>query len=325
MKQGGILLSTLFLAITIFMLVSCKEALITDYPPLKDGSEIPADLDSVRLNYDSFFQVKYGLDYPFLKIKNNFYFFETYFLQLFKYNLIDSTWQSNFSYSTNEYISTNKYYFADGDSVVMVSYYESSKSLDLYSINSLTLTLRLLKKNLVLGESLSTGFQSTFLWDKDRLIILLHPANKILTVDMKNFTIKTTSDSHLSDIRHDASFNSSTITGTVGRDIYLYYYSYKKMFRFNLDTYNFTEIPVPKFLSIRMNNIWDRGAVVSNYFCFWPSDSYFTLCYDVIRNIWVKGGQNPFYQKWYMPLNYTSEENSSYYQDNSIMKRISVK
>lgn len=85
------------------------------------------------------------------------------------------------------------------------------------------------------------------------------------------------------------------------------------------------EIPVPKYASAIMNGIWDKGAVVSNFFCFWPSDSYFTLCYDVNKNVWLNGGQNPFYQKWYMPLDYASEDNFSFFQDGSVIKKISIK
>jgi hypothetical protein len=319
-----ILLFYAVIILTVF-LGSCKEEPVANHSFLITENEIPADLGSIKLNYEPLFEVKYSLRYPFLKVKNDFYFFETNYLQLFRYNLIDGTWKGNFTYSTDEFISTGKYFFTEGDSVVMISYFEKNRSLDIYSINSETLTLKLLKKNLLLPEALSTVFQSTMMFDKNRIIILIHPSDKILTIDLKNFSIKTDPDYHLSGFRHDSSLNSSAIVGKKDREAYLYYYYYKKLFRFNFDTNIFTEIPVPKYLTSIINDNWDKGAIVSNYFCFWPNDSGVALCYDVYKNVWLKAGQNPFYQKSYLPFYCTYDESGTYYQEGVIMQKISIK
>jgi len=282
-------------------------------------------LDSVKLSYESFLNVKYGLGYPFLKIKDEFFFFETYYLKLFKCNLIDSSWQSNFTYSTEEYKSTNKYIFAEGDSIIMISYFENDHALDIYSINKETLSLKILKKNLLIGEQLNTILQTGVFWDNNRIIIFLFTANKILTIDTKTYSLKYYQDSHLVGIRHDSGMNLAVISGKIGRNIFMYHYTLKRLFKFDLDTFVYSEIPVPRYVSSLMSDIWDRGGMVNNLFCFWPSDFRLTMCYDVNKNVWLFGGNNPFYKKWYMPLDYIQENEYSYYQNGSVIKRINVK
>lgn len=321
----GIRKIILFFVSAAILFLSCKDERITNYPLPLDGNEIPANLDSVKMNYESFLNIRYGLKYPFLKVRNNFYFFETYYLQLFKYNLIDSTWQSNFSYSTDEYISTNNYFFAAEDSIVMVSYFENNHSLNIYSIGNGTLTLKLLKKNLLIGENLYTSFQSSVLYDKNMIIILLHAADKILTIDLKTFALNKFQDYHLSGIRHDTSLNLSVIMGKVGQDVYLYYYTFKKLFKFNLDSFTFSEIQIPNYVSFTLNVLWDRGGMVNYLFCFWPNDSRITFCYDVKRNLWLSGGKNPFYQRGYLQFNYFNGDTVSVYQEGSVLKKISIK
>ncbi len=325
MERGRFLLLLGFLIILFFLSVSCKEETVTNYPMAKDGSEIPADLDTVKLNYESFFTVRYGLGYPFLKVKNSFYFFEINYLKMFKYNLIDSTYISNYTYNNQEYLSTQNYYFAAGDSIVMVSYIENNHSLNIYLINKETLSLKLLKKNLIIGENLYTSIQSSVLWDKNKIIILLKTADKILTIDMKTFALNYFQDYHLSGNRHDPSINLSVIMGKVGRDVYLYYYTFKRLFKFNLDSFTFNEITIPYYVSFRFNVSWDRGGMVNYLFCFWPNDSPLTFCYDINKNLWLSGGKNPFYQKGYAPFNYIMDDNVSFYQEGSVMKRISIK
>lgn len=325
MKKHKLFFLCISFAGLFFISISCKEEIATNYTLTEDASNIPSNLDSVKLSYESLFNIKYGLTYPFVKCQSAFYFFENTYLKLYKYNPIDSTYISNFTYNTEEYNAYRNFYFTEGDSIVLASYSQKFHSLNIFSVNKEDLSLKTLKKNLILQDDLSTEFQSCAFMDNNRIIIILQNSNKILTIDTRTFSQNYSTDNHLSEYRHSASDGLAVILGKVGRDIYMYYYSYKILFKFNLDSYTYTEIKVPAYLKALMNDIWDKGAVVNHYFCFWPSISSITYCYDTEKGVWLKGGKNPFYQSMLVPLYYAFDKNNIYYKNGTAIKMVSIK
>lgn len=325
-KSWNYLISILLL----FAIFGCETETPSLYPINIEDIEIPGSIDTVKINYDRFFETRYAAHYPFVKVQDEFFFFTTYYLQIIKYNVSRDKWSANFTYNTEDFQSLDKYFYAAGDSIVMALYNIRERKiwLDIYSVDKETLSLRLLKKEAVLPVDLINEMHFFSFLYNNKIVIVVTEQRKIFVVDLKTSSVSTiSSNAELSFYRSD--FSYAVIKGQVNNNAYLYYYTFKKFFKFNLDTYLFYEIPVPKYLSNRMNALWDKGGMIDNMFCFWPVDDINTFCYDVENDKWLIEKRNPFYKKPYVPLYYFQNSNCSFYLEgnyiNNYMIKMSVK
>lgn len=313
--------------IFLFCVISgCGNESVTDYHLYPSDTDMPSSIDTIKINYEQFLETKYGARYPFLKVKDEFFFFEKNYLQILKYNITQNKWSANFEYSTDEYKSQDKYFYTDGDSILMVSYIvnASGHEFDIYALNKENLKLKTLKKGINIATDIGNEVQSFSLLYKNKIIIVVTSEQKIIIIDLKTFNVNTVKKSPELTI-YSSSVSNAVMKGMVNGSAYIYYYQFKKFFKFDLDSLSFVEIPVPKYISYRMSSVWERGALIENVFCFWPTGYGYTFCFDIIKNNWLLEKRNPFYEGMYIPLDYFQENQYSYYKQGNYIIRMSIK
>lgn len=289
--------------ILIFLTISCGEEPVNIYPPLIDPSDELPSLDTVSLQYNLLFDLKFGRNDTFLKRGSEFIFYEGTYCTFLKYNVNSKTWEGNFNYNLPENDYSNKNIFNSSDSVIILAGGTTTGRYSLMSLKHGDLTMKYLIKNSQYEGNL---FYSTSTVYENKLIVLLHSIKKIMVIDLR-----TLSHSYISSylpVNSGDTYYYRVLSGRRNDCLYLYIGRLGRFFRMDLKTYQSEEISIPAYISKRIDS-FERGGLAGNLFCLWLRDSYYTFCYDVDNNKWLNAGKSPFGQfPTISDLRYSSED-----------------
>lgn len=282
---GKIFIQSILASLIFIICISCKDEQIFNSEFEPSIPTIP-DLPQYDLTFNSVVKTSYNMPTvtTFAKINDTFYLVGG-LGPILTYNEINKSWEYK-SFNSSENLYRRKgVLFQHGDSLLWFAtpYIDADRREGYFfiSINPITWAINLTNIPLPILEP--ENFISHISYE-NKAIIFLTVSQRIHILDM-NDLLGNFIDSFPIDA---APYGSPEIhVGSYKNYVYGYYPYDKKFFKMNLDTFGYENIPIPEYITKRIETYsLVRSGVVEDLFCFWIYGFNFTFCYDLEKNTW---------------------------------------
>ncbi len=284
MYKKNFLLS--ILAALIFIIcISCEDGQVFNSEFVPSIPAVP-DLPKYDLTFNSVVKASYNMPgvTTFTRINDTFYLVGG-LGPILTYNEVNGLWNYKSFNSVENLYRRKGVLFQYGDSLLWFAtpYINADRKEGYFfiSINPITLAINLTNIPLPILES--ENFISHICYGNKAFIFLTH-SQRIYVLDMNDL-----SGNFIYSFPIDmVTYGSPEIhVGSYKNYVYGYYPYDKKFFKMNLDTFRYENIPIPEYITKRIETYsYVRSGVVEDLFCLWIYGFNLTFCYDLEKNTW---------------------------------------